>query len=94
MRAASHATMATIPAADWDGCAGGEDPLLWHRHLLALETTGVATAATGFVPRPVVLQDDHGRIVAAAPAWLKSHSTAELGVDLGLAMAHERLWGA
>lgn len=89
-----HAAMAEIPEADWDSCAGPGQPLLWHRHLHALEIAGIAVPENGFTPRHVVLRDARGGIVGAAPAYLKTHSRGELGVDLGLPMAHDRLCGS
>lgn len=88
-----HSTMADIPQADWDRCAGPDQPLLWHRHLHALEVAGIAVPENGFTPRHVVLRDARGAIAGAAPAYLKTHSRGELGVDLGLPMAHDRLCG-
>lgn len=91
--ATAHAAITEIDAAGWDHCAEGADPLLSHRHLVALEASGVASRENGFTPRHVVLRDDDGRIVGAAPAYLKTHSRGELGVDIGLAMAHQRQCG-
>ncbi|MEO6300827.1 MAG: GNAT family N-acetyltransferase [Paracoccaceae bacterium] len=83
-----------ILAADWDLCVGTDEPLLIHRHLLALEESGIAAVGNGFEPAHVVLRDAAGAIVAAAPAYLKNHSRGELGVDLGLSLAHTRSVGS
>lgn len=88
-----HSAMMEIPEADWDSCAGPDQPLLSHRHLHALEISGIAAPGNGFTPRHVVLREAGGGIVGAAPAYLKTHSRGELGVDLGLPMAHDRLSG-
>lgn len=88
-----HDRIAAIPAADWDACAGDASPYVRHAHLLALEQSGIAAPQAGFTPRPVVVRDASGAIAAAAPAWLKTHSNGELGVDLGLALAHARAAG-
>ncbi|WP_340149683.1 GNAT family N-acetyltransferase [uncultured Sneathiella sp.] len=85
--------MADIPAKDWDRCAGPDHPYVQHRHLLALEESGIASPENGFHPRHIILRDKTGKVVAAAPAYLKDHSEGELGVDLGLAMAHTRAAG-
>jgi predicted N-acyltransferase len=92
--ATTHGAIAEIEAEGWDLCAGSADPLLWHRHLSALEDSGVAAPGNGFTPRHVVLRDADDRIVGAAPAYLKTHSRGELGVDIGLMMAHQRQSGA
>jgi hypothetical protein len=91
--ASVHDRIADVPAADWNACAGDASPYVRHAHLLALEESGVAAPPTGFTPRHVVLRDAGGTVVAAAPAWLKTHSNGELGVDLGLALAHARAVG-
>ena len=88
-----HERIAAIAAADWNACAGDASPYVRHEHLRALEESGVAAPQTGLAPRHVVLRDGSGGIVAAAPTWLKAHSNGELGVDLGLAMAHARAIG-
>lgn len=91
--ATCHTSISDIPEADWNNCAGNTDPFVKHQHLRALEESGVVSPETGFSPRHVALWDDSGTIVAAAPAYLKTHSKGELGIDIGLAMAHERSVG-
>jgi hypothetical protein len=88
-----HTSIADIYPEQWDICAGSANPYLWHSHLLALEESGIATPENGFCPRHVTLWDHHNQMIAAAPAYLKSHSKGELGIDLGLAMAHDRAIG-
>lgn len=88
-----YEAVADVPSADWDACCGPGDPLLAHRHLLVLEECGLATPATGFAPRLLLLRDREGRAVGAAPAYLKTNSAGELGVDLGLPLAHARAVG-
>ena len=88
-----HTAMADIPPEDWNRCAGPDNPYVWHSHLLALEESGIVSPENGFHPRHIVLRDRDGKVVATAPAYLKDHSEGELGVDLGLAMAHNRAAG-
>jgi len=92
--ATCHTSISDIPEADWNKCAGNKDPFVKDQHLPALEESGVVSPDTGFSPRHVALRDNGGNIVAAVPAYLKTHSQGELGVDLGLAMAHERSVGS
>ncbi len=89
-----HGAIDAIAADDWNACAGSASPYLRHAHLQALEHSGIAVPANGFTPRHVVLHDASGAVVAVVPAFLKTHSKGELGVDLGLAMAHQRAAGA
>lgn len=82
-----------IPEEDWNSCASISDPYIRHQHLNALEKSGVISSETGFKPQHVAICDDSGSVIAVAPVYLKSHSHGELGVDLGLGMAHERAVG-
>ncbi|MCF8466636.1 MAG: GNAT family N-acetyltransferase [Sneathiella sp.] len=88
-----HSSIGEIPEADWNNCAGSKNPFVQHQHLNALEESGLVSLETGFEPQHIVLRDGGGRAIAAAPVYLKMHSKGELGVDLGLAMAHERAVG-
>lgn len=88
-----HSAIADIPAKEWDLCVGRDNPYARHDHLLALEESGIAWPENGFHPRHIILRNENGEIAAAAPAYLKDHSEGELGVDLGLAMAHNRAAG-
>lgn len=89
----TYASIHEIPEKEWDQCIGPQDVLLVHRHLAAMEDSGVAAPENGFTPCHVVLRDAEGAIVAAAPTYLRSNSKSELGVDLGLQLAHERVAG-
>lgn len=91
--ASCHKTMSSIVAADWDACGTADYPLLQHRHLLILEECGLAVPAAGFHPHHLVLRRPDGMVVGAAPAYLKTSSQGELGVDLGLSLAHQRAVG-
>ena len=86
--------LADIPAAEWDACAGGDNPFLSHAFLEALEASGSATARTGWLPRHVLVEDAGGRLLAAAPLYLKSHSQGEYVFDHGWAQAYERAGGS
>lgn len=88
-----HGSAADIPTAEWDACGADVEPLVQQRHLLVLEECGLVSAHTGFLPRLLLLRDRDGRAVGAAPAYLKDHSAGEMGVDLGLPLAHTRGFG-
>lgn len=70
-----------VPAAEWDAVAGRCSPCLEHTFLWGLEYTGCAVPETGWTPRPVLVYDDAGLLVGAAPAWLKAHSMGEFVYD-------------
>ncbi|MEQ8166693.1 MAG: GNAT family N-acetyltransferase [Alphaproteobacteria bacterium] len=82
-----------IPAADWDACAGADNPFVAHGFLSALEDSGSASTDSGWMPQHLVALDDAGKAVAAAPLYLKSHSYGEYVFDWGWADAYERAGG-
>jgi predicted N-acyltransferase len=82
-----------LPADEWDACAGDDNPFLSHAFLQALEASGSATAETGWLPQHLALEDGAGRLVAAVPLYLKSHSYGEYVFDWGWASAYERAGG-
>src|SRR5579872_4677379 len=89
-----HQAIAEIPAADWNACAGDDNPFVSHAFLSAVEDSGSANARTGWLPQHAVLSDGEGRIVACAPMYAKSHSYGEYVFDHGWAHAFERAGGS
>ncbi|MBB3905470.1 hypothetical protein GGR33_005008 [Methylobacterium brachythecii] len=95
--------LARISAADWDRCAtspetlsGGDEtfnPFVSHAFLSALEESGCVSRKTGWLPLHVTVERD-GRLIGAAPCYLKSHSQGEYVFDHGWADAFERAGGA
>lgn len=82
-----------IPADSWNACVGGAAPFLRHGFLDALEASGSAVKETGWLPRHLVLEATDGRILGAAPLYLKNHSYGEYVFDWGWANAYERAGG-
>jgi hypothetical protein len=87
-----HKAIADIPRADWDACAGPDNPFVSYAFLSAVEDSGSATARTGWMPQHAVLRDG-GAVVAVAPMYAKSHSYGEYVFDHGWAHAFERAGG-
>ena len=98
-------SIAAIPAADWDLCANpppaggpvdrsGErfNPFLSHAFLGALEASGAVGGRTGWSPAHVTVHED-GRLLAAAPTYIKSHSQGEYVFDHSWAEAYGRAGG-
>src|SRR5258708_25076930 len=85
--------IAAIPAVDWDACGGADNPFLSHAFLDALEESGSATGENGWLPQHLALEDSDGRLLAAAPLYLKGHSYGEYVFDHGWANAYERAGG-
>src|SRR6266478_2972107 len=82
--------IAELPAAEWDACAGAGNPFLSHAFLDALEESGSATAENGWLPQHLALEDGSGRLIGAAPLYLKGHSYGEYVFDHAWAAAYER----
>jgi len=85
--------IADVSAADWDACAGGENPFVSHAFLHALESSGSVTSETGWLPQHLVAADEAGRVAACMPIYLKNHSYGEYIFDWGWAEAFERAGG-
>lgn len=97
--------IASIGARAWDACANppalteaeaaGErhNPFVSHAFLLALEQSKSVGGRTGWAPAHVLVEDEAGRLVAAAPTYLKSHSMGEYVFDHSWAQAYEHAGG-
>ncbi len=93
----------SVGAEAWDACANprtrtldtGErhNPFVSHAFLHALEQSGSVGRNTGWSPVHVLIEDADRRLVACAPAYLKSHSLGEYVFDQGWAQAYERAGG-
>jgi predicted N-acyltransferase len=81
-----------LNARAWDRLGGG-DPFLSHAFLSALEDSGSVGPGTGWTPAPILVEDDGSHLVAAAPAYLKTHSQGEYVFDHGWAEAWQRAGG-
>ena len=86
-------SLSEVTADAWDACVGAANPFVGHGFLAALEESGSATGETGWLPRHLVVEDEAGAVVAAAPLYLKSHSYGEYVFDWGWADAYERAGG-
>lgn len=84
-----HGSYTRLPAAEWDALVGDGSPFLEHAFLSGLESFGAAVPATGWTPRPIVVTRG-GRLVGAAPGWIKTHSMGEFVYDFGWADAARR----
>jgi hypothetical protein len=88
-----HARIAEIDPAEWDACAGDDNPFVSHAFLGVMEDSGSAGPRTGWLPQHAVLRNCGGEVVAAAPMYAKSHSYGEYVFDHGWAHAFERARG-
>jgi uncharacterized protein len=89
--------VAGIGARAWNGCANPEGradphPFTRFEFFEALESSGSASARTGWQPAHLVLEED-GAVTGIMPAYLKSHSQGEYVFDHAWADALERAGG-
>src|SRR3974390_84860 len=93
-------SLSSVEPAAWDACANaGRDPaerynpFVSHAFLSALERSGSAGAKSGWTPAHALIEDSSGRLVAAAPAYVKAHSLGEYVFDQAFAEAYRRAGG-
>lgn len=82
-----------IKAADWDACAGGDDPFVSHAFLVALEQSGSVGPDAGWLPQHLILEDENCELLAVVPLYLKNNSYGEYVFDWGWADAYARAGG-
>lgn len=83
--------VAALDPDAWDSVAGTH-PFVSHAFLGALEDSGSVGPGTGWTPAPLLVEDG-AKLVAAAPAYLKTHSQGEYVFDHVWADAWERAGG-
>jgi len=93
-------SLSSVEPAAWDACANaGQDPaerhnpFVSHAFLSALERSGSVGAKSGWTPVHTLIEDNAGRLLATAPAYLKSHSLGEYVFDQAFAEAYRRAGG-
>jgi predicted N-acyltransferase len=73
--------IAEIDETHWNGLAGeGATPFFEWEWLRLLETSGSAVETNGWLPHHLTLWRD-GRLIAAAPLYVKNHSAGEFVFD-------------
>ncbi|WP_395700081.1 GNAT family N-acetyltransferase [Aquabacterium sp.] len=87
-----HDDPASIDPQAWNALLAQQarpTPFMRHEYLAALHASGSAVARAGWLPQWITLHRD-GRLYAAAPAYLKSHSYGEYVFDWAWADAYQR----
>jgi hypothetical protein len=87
-----HDDPAAIDAGAWNRLLAAQaapTPFMRHEYLQALHASGSAVRANGWAPAFLALEAG-GRLRAAAPAYLKSHSYGEYVFDWAWADAYQR----
>ncbi|MDA7086116.1 GNAT family N-acetyltransferase [Pseudomonas sp. SA3-5] len=83
-------SLSELDASRWDALRIDQQPFLCHAFLSALEDSGSVGGRSGWQAAHRVLQDGQGRVLAAMPAYVKSHSYGEYVFDHGWADACHR----
>jgi hypothetical protein len=93
----------SVEAEAWDACANplglpdsvGEryNPFVSHAFLRALESSKSVGARAGWSSAHALVEDSRGRLVACAPAYIKTHSLGEYVFDQSWAQAYELAGG-
>ena len=98
-------SLKAVSAAAWNACAWPHDPegsseghdranpFVCHEFLRALEESGCVGGRSGWSPAYLLVEDEAGALLAAAPSFLKSHSQGEYVFDHSWADAYERAGG-
>ena len=82
-------SLSAVPPAAWDALQLGGNPFLRHAFLKALEDSGCVDARSGWHSRHLLIEQD-GRLLAAAPVYVKEHSYGEYVFDWAWANAYQR----
>ncbi|MDS4039961.1 MAG: GNAT family N-acetyltransferase [Candidatus Competibacter sp.] len=83
-------SLTEIPAAEWNALVPDRNPFLSHEFLSALERHHCVGEHSGWLPWPVVCRAGDGRLLGAAPLYLKFNSYGEFVFDWGWAEAYRR----
>lgn len=82
-----------MPRAQWDACAGADNPFVSHDFLTILEESGSVGGRSGWQPLPIVVDGMDGAPAAILPAYAKTHSQGEYVFDHSWADAWTRAGG-
>ncbi|MGD2081410.1 MAG: peptidogalycan biosysnthesis protein, partial [Chromatiales bacterium] len=78
-----------VSSQEWNRVAGTSNPFLRHEFLAALEHQGCVGERYGWIPQHLSLRDEAGRLVGAAPLYLKLNSYGEFVFDWSWAHAYD-----
>ena len=87
-----HPAIDQLPADTWDALRADPNPFVSHAFLAALERGGCILPDWGWQAHHLGLYED-GRLIAAAPLYLKGNSHGEFVFDFSWASAWERAGG-
>lgn len=90
MRVDRLETLTELPATEWNGLVPDRNPFLCHEFLSALERHHCVGESTGWLPWHLVCRDERGRLLGAAPLYLKFNSYGEFVFDWNWAEAYRQ----
>lgn len=93
MNTAIAGSFTEVTCEEWNALLRGSQtacPMLRWEFLAGLEHTGCTTAKTGWQPLPLLVRDESGVLIGAAPLYAKSHSYGEYVFDWAWADAYQR----
>ncbi|HUP91449.1 MAG TPA: GNAT family N-acetyltransferase [Solimonas sp.] len=90
LRLRQVSSIAQVSAGAWDALFDPAYPFAQHAFLHALESAGCVGGRTGWSPCHLLAEDSSGRLVGAAPLYLKTHSFGEFVFDWAWAEAAGR----
>ena len=82
-----------IGQAQWDKCAGSDNPFVSFAFLSAMEDSASTCAKNGWQPFHLVLKNEDGLVIGIVPLYVKAHSYGEYVFDWAWAEAYERAGG-
>jgi len=86
-------SMGELPAAEWDALSCGANPFVTHAFLSTMEDSGSVGGRSGWQPLPFTVAGADGKLAAALPVYVKSHSQGEYVFDHSWADAWHRAGG-
>lgn len=86
-------SVSAFDSQEWNALVPDGNPFVTHAFLAALEASGSVGHGSGWSPAPITIKDEDGKLLAALPAYLKSHSQGEYVFDHHWADAYERSGG-
>jgi predicted N-acyltransferase len=82
-------SLSAVEPGAWNALAG-DNPLLRHEFLLAMETSACVGPGTAWHPRHLLLHDGNAKLIGALPLYFKDDSRGEFVFDWSWADAYER----
>jgi uncharacterized protein len=92
LQARTVTSIAGVARSAWDRLVPADSPFLSHAFLTAMEASQSACEKTGWQPFHLLVEGA-GRLVAAAPLYVKGHSYGEYVFDHGWAEGYRRVGG-